>query len=219
MTRHHRLLGVLLCVFPVLLCTGILLIPYLSSFADHGAAAAAVAHSNRWVWGHVLSGVAFTYGVFAVSLFSISVLPFRKALGCLLFLVPGAGLLAVGMGADGVGPVVFAAAGYPAAAFFDASARWVVTLFVLGSVAFCLGQIVLLVQLQHQAQITNLKAGLLYGAAALFGVSSAIPSSLGLIVLGVTALFIYFTLGVALYRGEVAPGESASRVALSDPVN
>jgi hypothetical protein len=201
MTLYQRF-ALITALFPLLLSLGILLIPVVRSYADHELAQQAAAKSQRWFWGHLLSAVAFVFSILvacclAVYLHTTDV--FRLAMLTVPVMAVGAGLLAVGLGADGIGPLAVRKAGYPARAFFDGSSTWVTGTFIAGSVIYGLGQIGLMVAIQHTSLLAPGVGILVMIVAILFSVSSAIPSGYGLYLVAFLAWLIYLPISIALW--------------------
>jgi hypothetical protein len=199
----YKLFALTVVLFPLLLTLGILLIPVVRSYADHDLAQQAVAKSRRWFWGHLLSGVAFVFSILAACCLAVYLHAndaFTSALVAVPLMAVGAGLLAVGMGADGIGPLAVRKAGYPARAFFDGSATWVTGTFIAGSIIYGLGQISLIVAIQHTPLLSMGVGIMVIVAAILFSVSSAIPSGYGLYVVAVSVLVIYLPISLALWQ-------------------
>lgn len=117
------------------------MIPVVADYGDHSLAQKAAERTKRWFWGHLISGVAFSYSVVVAC--CLAFVLHEQAVAWAVISVPfiavGAGLLAVGMGADGIGPLAIRKSGYPAQLFFDGSRMWVTGTFIAGSVIFGLG--------------------------------------------------------------------------------
>jgi hypothetical protein len=199
----YKLLTLPIIAFPLILCVGILLIPVVTNYADHAVAQKAAQQTKRWFWGHLLSGLAFGVGLLA--LFSISLVLFAQK----IFLWPtlalpcaalGAALLAVGMGADGIGPLAVNKAGQPAQVFFDGSHQWVMGTFIAGSILFGLGQILMVIGINHTSLLSTFTGVIILLAAIVFSVSAAIPSGWGLYVLGAAACVVYAPIVLAVWQ-------------------
>ncbi len=108
-----------------------------------------------------------------------------------LLAATGAGVQAVGLGADGIGPLAIRRAGHPARAFFDGSRGWVTGTFVAGSILFGLGQIVLVIGINQTALLSTVTGVAILIAAVLFSASTAIPSGYGLYVVASLAVVLY----------------------------
>ncbi len=186
-----------MALFPLLLTLGIWLIPVVANYADHDSAERQVAQSQRWVWGHLISAVAFGWGVVAAGCVAL-VLAERGfatwAIAGLPLVALGAGTMAAGLGADGIGPRATVAAGQSAALFFNGSQRWVVGTFVVGSVLFGLGQVALMIGVQHAEILTSAEAVIAIVAAALFSVCGAVPSGYALYGVALASWVVYLPL-------------------------
>lgn len=193
--------------FPVLLMVGIVLIPLVANYSDHALAEKAARQTRRWFWGHLLSAAAFALGALAIfsgSLFLIAEAVLFWPVAAMVLSVIGACLLAAGMGADGIGPVALIQEGQSAQLFFDGSRPWVMGIFIAGSIIFSLGQIGMIIGLQHTDLLNTAVGVFMLVAAIIFSVSSAIPSGWGLYVLGITAVAIYLPLGWAFWQVGVS---------------
>ena len=104
------------------------------------------------------------------------------------------------MGADGIGPLAVSKEGHPAQIFFDGSRQWVMGSFIAGSILFGLGQILMIIGLNHTPLLSTATSIVVLLAAILFSVSAAIPSGLGLYVLGFCACVIYLPIGMAFWQ-------------------
>lgn len=194
-------LAIPIIAFPLILCAGIIMIPVVTNYADHALAQKAAQQTKRWFWGHLLSGAAFGVGLLA--LFSISIFLFEQTIWlwpslALPLAAIGATLLAFGMGADGIGPLAVSKAGHPAQIFFDGSRQWVMGSFIVGSILFGLGQIVMIIGINHTLLLSTPVGILTLLAAIIFSMSAAIPSGWGLYLLSLTAFIVYLPIGLAL---------------------
>lgn len=199
----YKILALPVIAFPLILCIGIILIPVVTNYANHDLAQKAAQQTKRWFWGHLISGLAFGVGLLAI--FSISLYLFEQQ----IFLWPslslpcatlGAALLAFGMGADGIGPLAVSKTGHPAQIFFDGSRHWVMGSFIAGSILFGLGQILMVIGVNHNALLNTPMSIIILLAAIVFSVSAAIPSGWGLYVVGLSACIIYLPIGLALWQ-------------------
>lgn len=200
--KQNRLVAIVVGLFPVLLMTGILLIPVVADYGDHQLAETAVSYTTRWVIGHILSGIAFSYSILAIFVLCQHLFPSnaKTTLIIMPFIVMGAGLLTIGMGADGIGPVAVQNAGGAPSLFFDGSSRYIPILFAGGSILFSLGQIGLMIAIQHTEQFSRTENIALMTFAILFSISSATPSGWGLYVLGTAGLVIYGIIAQRLWE-------------------
>lgn len=198
----HRLLALPIFAFPLILLTGIIMIPVVRNYADHDLAQEAAQQTKRWFWGHLLSGVAFGIGLLALFALALILIEQEITLWPMLSLpcaTIGAALLAFGMGADGIGPLAINKAGQPAQLFFDGSRQWVMGSFIAGSVLFGLGQILMVIGINQIPLLSSVSSMIILLAAILFSVSAAIPSGWGLYVLGFCACVIYLPIGFAIF--------------------
>lgn len=179
------------------------MIPIVTNYANHTLAQKAALQTKRWFWGHLISGLAFGVGLLA--LFAISLYLFGQQLFlwpslALPFAAMGAALLAVGMGADGIGPLAVSKEGLPAQIFFDGSRQWVMGTFIAGSILFGLGQILMVVGINQTPLLPTVTGVIVLLAAIVFSVSAAIPSGWGLYVLGLSACIIYVPIAWAFWQ-------------------
>ncbi len=179
------------------------MIPVVRNYADHDLAQQAAQQTKRWFWGHLLSGAAFGVGLLALFALTLFLIEQEITLWPVLSLpcaVIGAALLVFGMGADGIGPLAVSKAGQPAHLFFDGSRQWVMGSFIAGSILFGLGQILMVIGINHTVLISTSTGIVILISAILFSVSAAIPSGWGLYVLGLCAAVIYMPIGFALWQ-------------------
>ena len=195
--------AVLTALFPLVLATGIVIIPVVRNYADHELAEAAAAKSKRWFWGHFLSAIGFGLGVVvsaAINLYLLwSINRFWASLGLILMIVGGASQM-FGLGADGIGPLAVRRAGGSAKLFFDGSRVWMTGTFVAGSILFSLGQIIMVILIGNQAFFLPAMATTMMVAAIIFSLSTAVPSGYGLYVTAVAAFVIYLPLAGLLWQ-------------------
>jgi hypothetical protein len=189
--------AILTALFPLVLASGIVLIPVVRNYADHELAETAAAKSKRWFWGHLLSAVGFGLGIVvsaAINLYLLwSISRFWAGFSLVLMIVGGAAQM-FGLGADGIGPLAVRRAGGSAKLFFDGSRMWVTGTFIAGSILFSLGQIIMVILVGNREFFLPGMAITMLVAAILFSVSTAVPSGYGLSVTAVTALIIYLPL-------------------------
>jgi|GEM_PF-1227447 len=190
-------------VFPVVLAAGIFTIPVVSDYSNHALAEQAARQTGRWFWGHLVSGVAFGLGIVAAC--SIADHLFVVGHTCLgkLSLPPatlGGALYAIGLGADGIGPLATVASGASAQTFFEGSGMWVSGVFIAASVLFGLG-LIMQVSGILRARLLGRTTGVVVLAAALvFVAATAIPSGWGLYGVAVSALVVYAPISRAMWR-------------------
>jgi hypothetical protein len=199
MTGNPRFIffAVLTVLFPLVLALGIVLIPVVRNYADHELAEAAAAKSKRWFWGHLLSAVGFGLGVVVSAVINLyllwSINRFWASFGLVLMIVGGAAQM-FGLGADGIGPLAVRRAGGSAKLFFDGSRVWVTGTFIVGSILFSLGQIIMVILVGNRGVFLSAMTITMLVAAILFSLSTAVPSGYGLYVTAVTAFIIYLPL-------------------------
>lgn len=201
--EFYPLFALAVATYPILLCLGIFLIPRVSSYADHDQAALATRHGGRWFWGHLLSALAFGYGIVAAC--CLAAVLFNQGMFfwagvAVPLMAAGAALQAFGLGADGIGPLALAAANQPARLFFDGSGRWVVRTFIAGAILFSLGQIALVIGFNQTDMVKTVTGVTLLAAAIVASLSTAVPASWGLMVNGVASLVIYLPLSLAVWQ-------------------
>lgn len=189
--------------FPLILFAGIIMIPVVKNYADHQLAETAAQKTRRWFWGHLISGLAFGIGLLALfsltlNLFGQNILLWPSV--SLPLAVVGAAFLVFGMGADGIGPIAVQRMGYPAKIFFDGSRHWVMGSFIIGSILFGLGQIFMIIGVNHTTLLNNTTGIIILLSAIIFSLSAAIPSGWGLYVLGFSACMMYLPIGFALWH-------------------
>jgi len=199
----YQFLALPIIAFPLILITGIVLIPVVSNYADHDLAEKAAQQTKRWFWGHLISGIAFGIGLLALFCISLFLLEQQIHLWPTLSLscaAIGAALLAFGMGADGIGPLAISKEGYPAQIFFDGSRQWIMGSFIAGSILFGTGQLLLIIGINQQALLSTSTSIIILLAAIVFTVSAAIPSGWGLYILGLSTCIIYLPIGLAFWQ-------------------
>jgi hypothetical protein len=199
----NKSLAVLAFLFPLLLAAGIITIPFVSDYSDNLVTEAAAAQAARWFWGHIVSGVAF--GISMVLAHNItryvnSRTQTRAGEISLILLALGGCLLAMGLGADGVGAVAVRAGGSQASAFFEGSGMMVTGLFMAGVILYGFGLIFQISGLRRSGLISGRASGVLAAFAVIFMGASAIPSTAGLYVLALAAAVIYGSFGLLLLR-------------------
>lgn len=198
-----QLLAVFLVAFPLVLAIGIVLIPVVVNYADHEKAERAAAQTRRWFWGHLISAIGFGLGVVAaccLGLFLVDAGEAAWALAGVPLAAVGAGTMAAGLGADGIGPLAVQKAGHPARLFFDGSRVWVTGTTIAGAILFSLGQIALVVGVQHTDLLSTAVGITVIVAAIAFSVSTAVPSGYALYLVAVSALVAYLPMAFALWR-------------------
>lgn len=201
-----------LIVFPVMLALGIVLIPVVPDYSEHGVAADSVRdHAVRWVWGHLIAAAAFGLGALAPWVVARTMRAARRApaQGAALVMALGAGLHAAGLGADGIGPVALLWNGADPQGFFDGGMAMVPPVFLAGSVLFGVGQIVLLVQCRRDGLVPRRTGSWLIGAAVTFSIAEAVPTGWGLYGVALVTLCIYLVLHRHVrHRLETSPAQA-----------
>ncbi|MBC8329872.1 MAG: hypothetical protein H8E31_14125 [Planctomycetes bacterium] len=202
-----RVEGAFVAAFPLLLAFGVPLIPVVGDYADHAAAALATERASLWFDGHLVSAIAFGFGIVAATILcrrvaeAGSVLLARVALP---MMAAGAALHMAGLGADGIGPLAVAEAGGDPRLFFDGSGGLVPMVFIAGAALFGVGQLVLVAGLRP---LTGARQGrLLMAAAVVFSAAEAIPSGWGLYLVALAALALYLPLARMLWKEAQVPG-------------
>lgn len=204
--NRSRLYSTLIAAFPIVLATGIVLIPAVGDYSNHELAQEATAQSIRWFLGHVHSAAAFGMGVLACCCIG-DVLYRRGQRNRVIFALPfvavGAGLHAAGLGADGIGPLAIAEAGHPARTFFDGSGMLVPGVFVAGSMTFGLGLIALAFGVARTDLLGNPWKIVVPVAAILFVAFEALPTGWGLYLVALAAFLVFAPISLALRKGTV----------------
>ncbi len=128
--------------FPIILAVGIVMIPVNPDYNDHASAVQAVELTERWFVGHLISAIAFSFGIWA-SREILGVLQ-KAPWSTLIFIASGAGLYAAGLGTDGIGPVAVKASGDSAIIYFEGSGWWVSGVFMAATVFFGIGLFIII---------------------------------------------------------------------------
>ena len=126
-TAAARRAAIISLAFPLVLAAGIFTVPFVSSYADHAAVEQAASQTARWFWGHIISGAAFGISVVAAHFLAgfLAERKLNRQAGAGMALISGgAVLLALGLGADGVGPVAVISGGGQASIFLTAAVSW-----------------------------------------------------------------------------------------------
>lgn len=201
--EFYPLFALAVATYPVLLCLGIFLIPRVSNYADHDQAALAVQQNGRWFWGHLISALAFGYGIVAACCLAAVLFEqhiFFWAGVAVPLMAAGAGLQAFGLGADGIGPLALTQSNQPAQLFFDGSGKWVVRTFIAGAILFSLGQIALVIGFNQTEMVKPVTGVILLVTAIVASLSTAVPASWGLMINGVASLIIYLPFSLAVWQ-------------------
>ena len=200
----------LIIAFPIVLTTGILLIPIVPDYANHDLAARAVDLTARWFVGHILSAVAFGLGVLAVGAIDRSLGSFSTSLPSpiLLFIAVGASLYAAGLGADGIGPIAVKSAGLSPTIFFDGSGWWVISLFVAGTLFFGIGLITMVLFLIQSGLLSRPFRYIAFISALVFAVAPAIPSGWALYGVAVAVIGVFVPIAISIGAKSDPPADS-----------
>jgi hypothetical protein len=190
-------------LFPAVLALGIILIPFVSNYADPAATEQAARDTARWFWGHIISGTGFGLAIVAAHRIA-SLLPVEKAgragASSLTLVALGGSAMAMGLGADGVAPVALIAQGINPNVFFEGSGFMVSGLIMAGIILFSFGVINQVVGLYRAGLLTKRRSIALTVCAALLMGCAAIPSTIGLYVIAVLVITIYASIGAAVKR-------------------
>jgi len=204
--RRDRLRAIPIIVFPVILATGILIIPVVSDYSNHLLAEQAASHTARWFWGHAISAVAFGTSILAaysICLYLSARGQARSGAISFLLIAIGAILYAFGLGADGVGPLATEAGGGRALTFFEGSGIWVTGVFISASIILGLGIIAQVIGVLHTSLLRSTARVIVFSGAIVFIAAAAIPSGWGLCVVAATALVVYLPIGIALWHESI----------------
>jgi hypothetical protein len=197
--------GIITAIFPVILAIGIFTIPFVSDYSDHLVTEAAAGQMGRWFWGHVISGVAFGVSILvahSITQFLNSKNQHRTGTVSFLLEVIGGTLLAMGLGADGIGPVSTISGGSQAYIFFEGSGMMVTGIFIAGVILFGFGLINQIIGLKQTGLVSKPLSVILIFCAVIFMGASAIPSTLGLYIIALISIFIYGTLSFLFLRSS-----------------
>ena len=204
--RRGQLHALPIAIFPVTLATGILTIPVVSDYSNHLLAEQAVSQTARWFWGHTISGVAFGLSILAACYITQHLSTkgqSRSGAVSLSLIAIGGALYAFGLGADGIGPLATAAGGGRAFTFFEGSGMRVSKVFIAASVFFGIGLISQVIGVSHTGLLKGVTRIVVFIAATVFLVSTAIPSGWGLYVVAAAVLVVYLPIAVTFWRGSM----------------
>lgn len=198
-------IAAIILIFPILLSAGIFTIPYVSDYSSNIITELAVLQSGRWLWGHIISALAFGWAII-VAHYITQYLYYseQNSLGTLsLFLtVTGGILMAAGLGADGIGPVAAINGDTPASVFFEGSGMIITIIFMVGIILFGLGLIFQIIGLGRTGVIPDIFVFVLIACAILFMGFAALPSSMGLYCIAYLSVLIYGCLSVLFCLSE-----------------
>lgn len=203
--RRSRLYATLIAAFPITLSVGILLIPMVEDYSDHGLAEQAAAESLRWVLGHIHAAGAFGLGILACAcigdvLFRRGVR--RRVVLAMPLIAVGGALHAAGLGADGIGPIALVGSAGGAGSFFDGSGDLVSGVFIAGAVLFGLGLIALAFGVVQIGLVRGIWKFIVPTASVLFVAFEAYPSGWGLYGVAIMAFLVFIPISLALRRRE-----------------
>ena len=184
--------------FPIILAFGILLIPVNPDYKNHALAVQAVAQTERWFAGHLISAIAFGFSIWAA----------REILGklpkapwyTLIFIATGAGLYAAGLGTDGIAPVAVMASGESAVVFFDGSGWWVSGVFMAATLFFGIGLFIVISNSIQDHLVEGIWRYFIFVCALIFVSAPAIPSGWGLYGVAIAAVGIFFPIGISIHE-------------------
>ena len=99
-------IAVIILIFPMILAIGIFTIPFVSDYSNNLITEAAALQSGRWLWGHLISVLAFGWAII-VAHYITQHLYYKEQnrIGTVSLYLTAAGgiLMAAGLGADGIG--------------------------------------------------------------------------------------------------------------------
>lgn len=205
---RSRLYAAIIMSFPMALAFGITLIPVVTDYGDHTLAEEAVRDATRWYLGHVLTATAFGLGILAcccVGDFLYRKGQRKRVMIALPLVAVGGSLHAVGLGADGVGPIAVVEAGASSQIFFDGSGELVPAIFVAGAVIFGLGLIALMFGVSRTDLLKGLWRFVVPAASIVFVGMEALPSGWGLYGIAALCFLIFAPISLALRRGILLP--------------
>ena len=193
-------------MFPVILTTGILTIPVVTDYSNHVLAEQAASQTARWFWGHIISATAFGFAILAACSIASHLVKKgqrRSAITSLSLVAIGGILYAVGLGADGIGPLATVAGGGQALMFFEGSGEWVSGIFITASIIFGIGLITQVTGLIQAGLLTGLTRIIIFLAAIIFIGAGAIPSGWGLYGVAAAAMVVYIPIGLAVWQESI----------------
>jgi hypothetical protein len=201
-----RKISIVILLFPIILSTGIFTIPFVSDYANNLITEESASQTGRWFWGHIISGFAFGISII-VAHYITQYLNSREqkqtSIISLSLITLGGTLLAIGLGADGIGPVATISGGSQASVFFEGSGMMVTGIFMAGIILFGFGLINQIIGLKHTGLLSKWLSVALVGCAILFIGASAIPSSLGLYFIAYLSILIYGSLSFLFWHSSI----------------
>jgi hypothetical protein len=195
--------SIIIILFPVILSIGIFTIPFVSDYANNIVTEEAAGQTGRWFWGHITSGIAFGLSIIVahyITQYLYSQKQKQSGTVSLSLIAIGGTLLAIGLGADGVGPIAIISGGSQASIFFEGSGLMVIGIFVAGVILFGFGLINQIIGLRHAGLISRWLSSILIICAIIFMGASAIPSSLGLYIIALISIIIYGRLSISFWK-------------------
>lgn len=196
-------LSIIILLFPVVLSIGIFTIPYVSDYANNLATEEAANQTVRWFWGHFISGIAFGVSIIVahyIARYLNSREQKQTGITSLISITLGGTLLAIGLGADGIGPIAIISGGSQASLFFEGSGMMITGIFMAGVILFGLGIISQIISLGHTYLIPKWLSSILLVSSIVFMGASAIPSSIGLYIIAFIAILVYGSLAILFWR-------------------
>ncbi|HAS04202.1 MAG TPA: hypothetical protein DCR71_00280 [Dehalococcoidia bacterium] len=198
-------IAVIILIFPILLSAGIFTIPYVLDYSSNIITELAVLQSGRWLWGHIISALAFGWAIIVAHYISRYLYyneQNRIGTFSLYLTVAGGILMAAGMGADGIGPVATVNGGAQASVFFEGSGMIITIIFMVGIIVFGFGLINQIIGLGRIGVIPDIFVYVLIACAILFMGFAALPSSMGLYCIAYLSVLIYGCLSVLFCFSE-----------------
>ncbi|MGB7093682.1 MAG: hypothetical protein WBD62_03435 [Anaerolineales bacterium] len=184
--------------FPIILAFGILLIPVNPDYKNHALAVQAVAQTERWFAGHLISAIAFGFSIWAAREI-LGILP-KAPWYTLIFIATGAGLYAAGLGTDGIAPIAVMASGESAVVFFDGSGWWVSGVFMAATLFFGIGLFIIISNSIQDHLVEGIWRYFIFVCALIFVSAPAIPSGWGLYGVAIAAVGIFFPIGISIHE-------------------
>jgi hypothetical protein len=198
-------IAVIILIFPILLSAGIFTIPYVLDYSSNIITELAVLQSGRWLWGHIISALAFGWAIIVAHYISRYLYyneQNRIGTFSLYLTVAGGILMAAGMGADGIGPVATVNGGAQASVFFEGSGMIITIIFMVGIIVFGFGLINQIIGLGRIGVIPDIFVYVLIACAILFMGFATLPSSMGLYCIAYISILIYGSLSVLFCFSE-----------------
>lgn len=195
-------ISIIIIIFPIILAIGIFTIPFVSDCASNLVTEEAASQTGRWFWGHIICGIAFGISIIVahnITQYLHSKGQKQSGTISLSLITIGGTLLAIGLGADGVGPIATISGGSQASVFFEGSGVMVIGIFIAGVILFGFGLINQIISLQNTGLISRWSSIILIIFAIVFMGASAIPSSLGLYIIAFISIFIYGRLSISFW--------------------